>query len=511
MKTLPPSPDLSHLKKQAKALLRAARNGEAAALRHFAEQLPAARGLAPHLMAGHDLRLHDAQSVIARDYGFRSWGELKRAVAWLRGSRAEQLATWLRWCLEGNARERRLAVRALADQPDLLGDDPWFACIVGNESILRDRIAQDTDWVGRASGPRTMAPLVAVAHSRLILEEAFEKPLLASAQLLLAAGADANATWTDPDYPEWPLSALYGAAGVTHHPGMTKLLLAAGATPDDNESLYHSVEARAPDCTLLLLEAGARVRGTNTIGRVLDYDKPALLREILAHGGDARERPWAHHAILRGRSVEHIHILLEAGADPGAVDQDGITLCRWAGLHGRTDVVELLRSLGVEEKLSDEEAFIAACTSGDAASASRMRKCMPDIVARLDSRQLQILPQLAAVGALEAVRTMLASGWPREIRTGWDATALNLAVFQGDAAMTRLLLAEGADWRTRHGYGDNVIGTLSWASRADEIEDPAPRDYVACARALIEHGVPVSAMEGYSFSDEVGAYFAGLD
>ena len=49
-------------------------------------------------------------------------------------------------------------------------------------------------------------------------------------------------------------------------------------------------------------------------------------------------------------------------------------------------------------------------------------------------------PQLAAIGRTEAVRTMLALGWPREVKTAWQATALNLAIFAGDAVMTRLLL-----------------------------------------------------------------------
>src|SRR5262249_43189931 len=156
MKTLPPSPDLSHLKKQAKTLLRAARAGEAEALRHFAEQLPAARALTPAQLPAYPLHLHDAQSVIARDYGYRSWTELKRAVEWLRASLADQRLAWLRWALDGNARERALAVRMLAERPGLLGNDPWFACVTGGESILRDTIAQDPDWVNRPSGPRNM-------------------------------------------------------------------------------------------------------------------------------------------------------------------------------------------------------------------------------------------------------------------------------------------------------------------------------------------------------------------
>ena len=117
------------------------------------------------------------------------------------------------------------------------------------------------------------------------------------------------------------------------------------------------------------------------------------------------------------------------------------------------------------------------------------------------------MPELASVGNVAAVRTMLALGWPREVKTAWDATALNLAVYRGDAEMAELLLANGADWRTRHGYNDNVIGTLSWASQDETMEQPAPRDYAGCARALLAHGVPAPSEDEYGFSDEVNAIF----
>ena len=96
---------------------------------------------------------------------------------------------------------------------------------------------------------------------------------------------------------------------------------------------------------------------------------------------------------------------------------------------------------------------------------------------------------------------------PREVKAGWDATALNLAAFRGDAAMVELLLDEGADWRTPHGYGDTVVGTLAFASQADDTEGPAPRDYAGCARALLAHGVPRPDGERYSFAPEVEAVF----
>ena len=78
---LPPRPHIEHLKKQAKDLLNAHRAGERAALERIAESLPALAGRTPEQVQHAALALHDAQSVIAREYGFRSWSELRAAVA----------------------------------------------------------------------------------------------------------------------------------------------------------------------------------------------------------------------------------------------------------------------------------------------------------------------------------------------------------------------------------------------------------------------------------------------
>jgi ankyrin repeat protein len=510
MSDLPAFPDFDHLKKQAKNLLRDARAGQQPALLRILETLPAARRLERAGPAAYDLKLHDAQSAIAREYGFKSWTELKRYVSWKNADRAERIKTWLGWALEGNTRERGLAVRTLREEPHLFAGDSWLACTIGNDKAVERALARDPDFVNRRGGPLGMPPLVAVTHSSLIREPGFEAPLLACAKRLLQHGADPNSTWSDPRSPDFPLSALYGAAGRTHNIAMTKLLLEAGASPDDNESLYHSVESRDPTCMKMLLAASARVTGTNAIARVLDYDKLESLRLLLQHGGDANEQPWIHHAILRGRSLDHILALRDAGADLRATNQAGISVYRWAEMHGRTDIVDMLREAGIVEELTRDEAFVAACTRADETEARAILDRVPEIYDRLTPSQLQTLPRLADVGNLGAVRTMLALGWPREVKTAWDATALNLAVFRGDAAMAELLLEHGADWRTTHGFGDNVLGTLSWASQADGIEEPAPRDYVGCARVLVAHGVPPSAMERYAFSNEVSQYVAGL-
>ena len=291
---------------------------------------------------------------------------------------------------------------------------------------------------------------------------------------------------------------------------MTTLLLDAGASPNDNESLYHSLETNDATITTLLLRAGARVTGTNALAHVLDFDKLDELRLLLDNGGDANERPLVHHAILRGRSLAHVRALLDAGANPRAANEHGVSLFRFASALGRTDVVQLLRDAGINESLDEREEFVAACARGDERSARAMIARTPDILSRLTPSQLQAMPELASTGNLAAVRTMLAVGWPLEIKTAWSATALNLAVYRGDSAMANLLLDAGADWRTQHGFKDNVIGTLSFASQNESMEDPAPRDYTGCARALLAHGVPAPNASGksdYTFSDDVTAVF----
>ena len=88
---------------------------------------------------------------------------------------------------------------------------------------------------------------------------------------------------------------------------------------------------------------------------------------------------------------------------------------------------------------------------------------------------------------------MVALGWPVAVRGGdWDASALNLAVFQGDATLTRFLLQHGARWTEEQGYEDNVCGTLSWASCNAPIEGG---DWAECARALLDHGMPSAAQD----------------
>ncbi|PTX04108.1 ankyrin repeat domain-containing protein [Pararhodobacter aggregans] len=537
MHTLPDRPNPDQLKRQAKELLAAFRSGDAAAINRFRASLPAAAGQPDDAIRNAGFRLHDAQSCLAREYGFPSWSAMAAFVdtARLRDEDATTRRTaFLRALHAGdicggmdNPRPSH-AARLLETYPDVAQGCAVTACATGDIAQVRQAIAEDSTWINRPAGPLALPPLLAATHSSLIGNEAFRPRIVETVRLLLASGADPNqrvgsrwppASLAAPD-ERTPLSALYGAAGRNHDAALTALLLEAGADPDDGESLYHSLDG--PACTRLLLEAGATVTGTNALFRVLDMDDVATLRLLLDHAREAPELDdgrllfWA---IRRRRSPAHIQALLDAGVSALARTEAGLSAAQLALRYGLPAVAALLGDHGAQVSSPRDEQFIAACAGADADAARRILAAEPDLLSRLDQADLRLLPELAAAGASDAVQVMVSLGWPVETCGGdWNASALNHAVFRGDRAMKEFLLTHGASWRAQHGFGDDVSGTLGWAS----LNRPEPDgDWVGCAEALRAHGMPAvqrdpgdpttMLLEGRPrrFSEDVAACLSG--
>jgi hypothetical protein len=543
MKRLPERPSLEHLKKQAKILLALYRSGDPGAIERIRNNLPAASHAGKQGGAPLGLRLHDAQSCIAREYGFSSWADLKAYVEARVGAiedRALIRSRWLKFVYGsdvagGQDRARpSIAARMLEEQPDLIDGDAYVACAVGDEAELRRMTRRDPEWVNRPGGPLNLPPLVAVTHSSLLRAPAYRDRLHGCARFLLDAGADpdqaigsrnrwASGSLSEPSQ-EFRLSALYGAAGENRDAELTRLLLDAGTNPHDGESLYHSLENIA--CVRLLLAARARVEGM-MLYRALDLDNVETLRLLLAHGADPNEpatseptADWGSPllwAIRRRRSRAHIEALLQAGADPSARTPDGANAFVLAVRFGLPEIAELLAEAGCAEHVSDEERFVAVCALGDETKARQILSARPDLPGTLSKAQLRMLPELAAHGRAAPVKLMVMLGWPIAIPGGdWKASALNQAVFRGDAALADFLLAHGASWKEQHGYGDNVLGTLSFASFNEPIDGG---DWLGCARALVVHGLPIALPDPQAppgvivdgrhsaFSEEVTALF----
>lgn len=516
MARLPEQPNFDHLKKQAKDLLRLYQEKDPAALERFRKSLPAAEAKDDAAILAMELKLHDAQSCLAREYGLPNWRALRNNVDWrnTRFSKAREHAVpyWLHavYGHQEDPPKPEAAAHTLAENPGFVQNDLFLACAAGDEHVVREAIAADPASVNRMPvGWRcpgckniiAMPPLVAVTHSSLLQIPAYRDRLRHCARILLDAGADPNQSYTEGDHP---LSALYGAAGKNHDPEITRMLLEAGANPNDGESLYHSIESPDPTCTRLLLEAGADVAQANAIAHQLDKDDVEGLRLILQYAKSVDDVSFLW-AIRRGRSRKHVELLLGAGANPRAKTKDGLSAYRYAMQFGLTGVAELLASVGAGEPLTLQEQFVAACAATNEVEARRILGEHPDIFSKLSEAQLKQLPELTEARNKAAVRLMVKLGWPIAVRGGdWGASALNLAVFQGDPKMTRFLLEHGASWTEQHGFGGDANGTLSWASR-NQPQDSG--NWVECARALVDHGMPILELDG-QYSEEVEQFLA---
>jgi ankyrin repeat protein len=448
--SLPSRPSLEHLRNQAKALLRGARAGVPEALGRFARHAskPASGDKEPSAA----LVVADAQLVIAREYGFANWVQLKQHVEELTlaaQSREQQIAVLIRCCLDG---ELARAERILARRPELAAADVFVAATIGDEAAVRTMLESDPTTANTPGGPLQAPPLVYACTSRFASpDQAREPRLRAIATELLERGADPNAYWLNPAFDNCPLSALYGACGVNGNVALAELLLASGANPDDNESLYHSVEHETTDCTALLLRQGATISGTNAVHHAVGLGNIAAIKVFFQYGADVNERIAAqrgmtllHWAIECNQNRELLELLIQHGADLRAVSGDGLTPFRRAVCCGHQTAMELLISHDVVETLSPEEQFLAACMAGDERSARRLLAARPEII---DERRADVreLPYAAAWrGNLDAVRTMLRLGFDASWGNGHGATALHAAAWQGHPEIVQLLLDHGA-------------------------------------------------------------------
>jgi hypothetical protein len=88
-RALPPRPDLAQLKIQAHELHQAHGEGQRSAAARIAAHHPRCKGQPLPAVLDRPLALADAQLVIAREYGFENWAQLKQRVEL--GSRIDEI------------------------------------------------------------------------------------------------------------------------------------------------------------------------------------------------------------------------------------------------------------------------------------------------------------------------------------------------------------------------------------------------------------------------------------
>jgi len=372
------------------------------------------------------------------------------------------------------------AQEILSAHPEVASASVHAAAVLGDDAAVERFIALDKNNAIAVAPPYGTNALVYLCMSKYLrLEESRSPQFLRAAKALLDAGADANSGfWTTGTYPEFE-TALYGAAGIAHHPEMTRLLLEYGADPNDGEAVYHSPETYENGAMQLLVETGKLSADSLVLMLIRKHDWHDYegQKYLLEHGADPN-RKWnhgwrpMHHALARDNRIETIELLLDHGADPTLKD-DGESAIVIAGHRGRRDVLELFERRGIPMLLSNADELIAACAKNDSTAVRALAREELTGVDEIMTISGQLIVEFAGNGNTDGVRQLLdiGIGVNSQFARGdgyWDlapnATALHNAAWRLRHDTVRLLVERGANVNAKDGKGRTPLMLLVRAS-----------------------------------------------
>ncbi len=452
------------------------------ARRRAKELLKEARAGRTTLREDRAPRLADAQHRVATDLGFSSWPRLVEHVETVQGTREERRARLLDRALNGRG-DRAEAL--LAADPGLLGSSLAVGIVTGDPAAIE---ACDVRAPVEDTGK---APLLLLTQSTFLHPSNSRAPqCVAAVARLLQRGADPNGTFTN-EYGE--MSAVYGAAGVARNPEATRLLLQAGADPDDGESVYHASEVDDTSCLELLLAHGATVKGTNAVGMALAAHHRHVLQVLLERGDLGPEDEELRPRLLHTNNVESARLLLAHGADVNARDQHGLTPYDHAIRMGHDALAQLLADSGGAHDPDPVCAWLGEVLKG--------RQPGPP-PGKLRWSDAELLPRWASAGDDEKVARLVAAGVPIDSPGVDGGSGLCYAGLWGRPRTVQLLIELGANVTDVHGLG-TPIGWVCWGSRHVDRDRERTAEYIRCAQLMLAAGAVPNAAQVEEAADEL--------
>ena len=468
-KQLPPRPNLDQLKRQAKELQR-----------------------------DKGLLLHEAQTQLAREYGFASWNKLRDHVEAVTLEFDAALEQFLEAATDGRGDR---AERILGLHPGIAAANLHAALVLGDAPRVAARLDQDPSLATKPGGPRGWEPIHYVCYTAMAHGSAERAAGLAAiARRLVAQGVDPNTRfpWLHHNVRR---PVLWGASRVVEVLPLVTALLDAGADPNDGVTL--PLAASAGDIPVLeaLLAHGADVNqawatdGASALYAILNWSRtPDGAIWLLEHGADpnavfAENGETPVHAVARAWDVPLAEAMLAHGADLTRRRGDGRTPYAIAELNGNRAVAEWLVARGTSPELSSVDQLVAACSRGDRAAADRLLAAHPGLRGEITDDHYIALHQAAERGDVAALDAMLASGFdPNRPDAGIGKTALHSAAMEGWPDAVRVLLAHGASVhvRDREFKGQPLI----WAAEGSR-QQREGRDFAAVGKLLLDAGSPV--------------------
>lgn len=526
-KPLPARPSLEQYKKQAKELLKAYRSADVETIRRVKRNHPRFEKLAEPGFDISKFALADAQLVVAREHGFESWPKFTKRIEVINSevaARANPVAVFIEAAIWHGTLEAAEAI--LAAHPEIVQSSIHAAAILGDDAAVRRFIAADPRNATKQEAPYDGDALVYLCLSKYLrLDKTRSDAFVRAATALLDAGADPNTGfWSKDEYHDFE-TALYGAAGVAHHPGLTRLLLERGADPNDNETFYHAPETYDNAALKVLVKSG-KMRADLLAGMLLrkaDWHDYEGIKYLLEHGADPNLITlWGytalHQALRRDNALKNIELMLEHGADPAIKtvtkvqaqftpdfeQRSGLAI---AAHRGRGDVLEAMERRGIAMEFSGVDRLIAACARNDAAAASAIAKREPQLVQELLAEGGRLLAEFAGTDA-EGVQLLLELGVPVDalydgdpyFDIARDSTALHVAAWKAWPKIVKLLIERGAPINAQDAKGRTP---LMLAVKACVDSYWTNRRSPESVEALLKAGASISGVEYPSGYDEV--------
>jgi hypothetical protein len=286
--------------------------------------------------------------------------------------------------------------------------------------------------------------------------------------LLLEHGADPNVGYLWEGLSP-PFTALTGAFGGgegdppphQHSTALARVLLEAGADPNDPQTLYNPHWDPDDDWLKLLFEFGLDSGDGGRWHRLPSPKHPtprAMLEDQLMAA--------AHHGF-----TSRVRLLLAHSVDPEGQGTrhptyEGRTPSQEAALWGNPQVIELLRHAGARSGLDDVDTFLSARMLGDRAQTERLLRGDPTLAERAIAHSPDQLVRAAEKGSLEAVALLIDVGF--EVNPINRTAPLHEAAMRGNLEMIELLLKHGADPNVRDRSYDAT--SAGWAGHHNQTE-----------------------------------------
>lgn len=493
---------IEQLRRDAKALKKAHAAGDVYARQRIVTVSPRPDGAV--------LKHADFLHVIAQENHFASWPALKLAVDMLGMDMAAKRQRLKIAIYHG---QFKAVEQLLTDTPTLADGDLGLEISLYRRAAVEAALQADPKRAVEVIG--TAPPLVHLARSRMIkLWPEREVDMLAIAELLLAHGADVDLGSPMQGGSDHLLSPLYFAIGHADNMVLGRWLLVHGASPNDNESLYHSTELGHHEGLRMLLEHGADLKGTNAMLRAMDFHDLEAVQMLLDAGALASEfeaasvggeRPFVvpalHQAARRMCGGDMIEKLLDAGADPSR-RYEGCSAYAYARVFGNPAMAEALAARGCDMELTPDETLLAKAADGAPNGDEKI------VFDQLSGGYQDIIRNILHLpGKLDHVKRLVALGVHADHPDGQGMTPVQLAGWEGLPEMMDFLLSQKPDLNFINGYGGTLLSTIIHGS--DNCPARVERDYVSCLRLALSAGValPRWAMD-MAGEEEVAAFLA---